>query len=47
MSDNLANKLSFEEKIMAYQKKLDEKAKEELEHQVIQKCKIISYLTII
>jgi hypothetical protein len=34
MSDNFANKLSFEDKIMVYQKNLDEKYKREFEQKV-------------
>ena len=34
MNQNLNSKLSFEEKIVAYQKKLDEKSKTELEQKV-------------
>jgi hypothetical protein len=35
MNQNLSSKLSFEEKIVAYQKKLDEKSKLELEQKVM------------
>jgi hypothetical protein len=35
MNQNLNSKLSFEEKIVAYQKKLDEKSKTEMEQKVI------------